>query len=313
MYAESFNNLVKEICKEKNIKVKEMSYGYMLNLKKEDIEHYIIGYKFDLNSQVAGAIAKDKYATYEVLKKNNIPVIEYSILFNEEVRDKYCIEKSLNKAIKYFIKNDEKIVIKPNTGNEGKEVYLCEKEENIKPILDILYKDNNSIVLCPYYNIKTEYRTIFLNGKCMLTYGKNIPYITGDGVSNIKELLKKKLNLEISQIRKENLKEIDINYIPKENEKVEVFWKHNLSGGANPIILEDCDLRVKIQDIVKKAGKAININFASIDVIETITGELYVLEVNSGIFMKNFMEKHPEGRKIAKEIYSEAIEEIFAK
>ena len=32
------------------------------------------------------AIAKDKYATYKVLKNKNIPVVEYELLFNEETR-----------------------------------------------------------------------------------------------------------------------------------------------------------------------------------------------------------------------------------
>ena len=313
MYAENFNNLIKEICKDQNIEVEEMSYGYMLNLKKDNKEHYIIGYKFELNNQVAASIAKDKYATYELLKKKDIPVIKYKILFNEESRKEYCRKGSLEKAKEFFYKNNKSIVIKPNTGQEGKDVFFCNKEEKINSILKKIYRQNNSAVLCPYYNIKTEYRTIYLNGKCMLTYGKNIPYIIGDGKSNIKELLKKEQNLELENIREENLREIDFNYIPKENEKVEVLWKHNLSGGANPKILEDGSLKTKIQDIVRKTAEAINIKFSSIDVIETISGELYVLEVNSGIFMGNFIEKHPEGKNIAKEIYSEAIKEIFKK
>lgn len=313
MYAESFNRLVKEICKEENIEVEEMSYGYMLKLKKNNREHYIIGYRFELNNQVSAAIAKDKYATYEILKKNNIPVVEYKILFNEESREKYCRKGSVEIATEYFYKNNEHIVIKPNTGHEGIGVYFCDKKEKIKPILNEVYKQNNSIVLCPYYNIKTEYRTIYLNGQCMITYGKNIPYLIGDGKLNIKELIKKEQNLELEDIRKENLKDVDFNYIPKENEKVEIFWKHNLSGGANPEILEEGELKTKIQNIVRQTAEAININFASIDVIETMQGELYLLEVNSGIFMKNFIEKHPEGKKIAKEIYSKAIKEILKK
>lgn len=313
MYAESFNRLVKEICKEENIEVEEMSYGYMLKLKKNNREHYIIGYRFELNNQVSAAIAKDKYATYEILKKNNIPVVEYKILFNEEAREKYCRKGSVEIATEYFYKNNEHIVIKPNTGHEGIGVYFCDKKEKIKSILNEVYKQNNSIVLCPYYNIKTEYRTIYLNGQCMITYGKNIPYLIGDGKSNIKELIKKEQNLELEDIRKENLKDVDFNYIPKENEKVEIFWKHNLSGGANPKILEEGELKTKIQNIVRQTAEAININFASIDVIETMQGELYLLEVNSGIFMKNFIEKHPEGKKIAKEIYSKAIKEILKK
>ena len=313
MYAEYFNKLVKEICEEQNIQTEEMSYGYILKLKRDEKEHYIIGYKFELNSQVAGAIAKDKYGTYVVLKDKNIPVIEYELLFNEEARQDYCIKTSLEKAREYFYKNNEKMVIKPNNGHEGIDVYFCDKEEKIEPILKQIFKQNNDLVLCPYYDIKKEYRTIYLNGKCILTYGKNIPYIIGDGKLNIKELLEKDQNKEFEKIRKEHLKDIDLTYIPKENEKVDVFWKHNLSGGAIPQILEDSELKTKIQDIVKQTAKTVGINFASIDVIETISGELYLLEVNSGIFMKNFIEKHPDGRKIAKEIYGSAIEEIFKK
>lgn len=313
MYAEYFNKLVKEICEEQNIEVEEMSYGYILKLKRDDQEHHIIGYKFELNSQVAGAIAKDKYGTYVVLKNKNIPVVEYNLLFNEEVRQNYCIKTSLEKAKEYFYKNNEKIVIKPNSGHEGIDVYFCDKEEKIEPILQHIFKQNSNLVLCPYYNIKKEYRTIYLNGKCMITYGKNIPYIIGDGKSNVKKLLEKEQNKEFDKIRKEHLKDIDLTYIPKENEKVEVFWKHNLSGGAIPQVLEDGEFKTRIQDIVSQTAKTLGINFASIDVIETTTGELYLLEVNSGVFMKNFIEKHPEGRRIAKDIYGLAIKEIFKK
>ena len=279
--------------------------------QKENKNHYIIGYKFDINTQVAGALSKDKYATYRILKENNIPTIKYEIVFNEETREEYCKIGSLNKAKEFFHKNNRKIVIKPNTGTEGKDVYLCEDEEKIEIILRKLCEKYNTVVLCPYYDIEIEYRTIFLNGECMLSYGKNIPHLIGNGKLNIKELLEES-NINIENIKPEDLKDdIDLNYIPKENEKVKIFWKHNLSSVANPTIVENKELKSKIQLIVKKTAKAIGINFASIDVIQTVTGELYVMETNSGICMQNFMEKHPEGRKIAKEIYTKAIEEML--
>lgn len=68
---------------------------------------------------------------------------------------------------------------------------------------------------------------------------------------------------------------------------------------------------MQIQDIVKKAAKVLNIRFASIDVIQTKTGELYLLEINSGVFMKNFMNVAKDGKKIVKQIYSKAIEKMF--
>ncbi len=311
MYGESLNSIIKEICKEKNIKLDILSYGFVLRLEKDNKEYYSIAYKFDLNSQVASRLAKDKYATYLILKRNAVPVIEHEIVFNNTTREDYCRQESLGLAKKFFQNNGKRIVIKPDNGLEGKNVYFCNKEEKIEEILNNIFKEDNTAVLCPYYNIKTEYRTIYLNGKCLLTYGKNIPYLIGNGKSNIKELVKSQMDMNIEDIPKEDIIEMDFSYVPQKDEKVKILWKHNLCGGAEPKILEDGELRRKIQDIVKRAGSAIKINFSSIDVIETQEGELKVLEVNSGVFMQNFMKKHPNGRAIVKEIYAQAIEEIF--
>lgn len=313
MYAKEFNKLIKEICKEKNIKVDTMSFEYILRLQKEQKEFYIIGYKFNLNTHSSTAIARDKYATYEILKSKNIPIIEHKIIFSEQLKGGKCTEENLKASKEYFHKNKNKMVLKPNKGKEGINVYFCDKEDKIKSIINKIFKEDNAVVLNPFYNIKNEYRTIYLNGECLITYGKNIPYLIGDGKSNIEDLLMKEMKLNIKDIREENIKEVNLEYIPEKNEKINIFWKHNLNGGAIPEILEDNKKRKKIQAIVKNAAKAININFASIDVIETIEGDLYLLEINSVVFMKKFMEKHPEGKKYVKDIYTKAIEEMLKK
>ena len=65
-----------------------------------NISKYIIGYQFDLNSAIAYNIAGDKFATYEVLKSNNIPTIEHRMIFNPQTRSKYYKNKFL-KARKF--------------------------------------------------------------------------------------------------------------------------------------------------------------------------------------------------------------------
>lgn len=52
-------------------------------LEKYDIKKYITGYKFDLNTQSISNIVDDKYALYEVLKNNNIPVIDHNIIYSK--------------------------------------------------------------------------------------------------------------------------------------------------------------------------------------------------------------------------------------
>lgn len=110
---------------------------------------------------------------------------------------------------------------------------------------------------------------------------------------------------------KDNFNSIDLNYIPKKNEIYYLSWKHNLSGGAVPRIVNEGVLKNKIIELVRKTGKAANVDFATVDVIETNEKELYVMEINSGVCMTKFVEQIPEGRDIAKKIYSKAIDRLF--
>ena len=54
-----------------------------------------------------------------------------------------------------------------------------------------------------------------------------------------------------------------------------------------------------------------NINFATIDVIETTDGSLYVLEINSGIGATIFTELVAGGAEIIKDIYRQAVKKLF--
>ncbi len=99
--------------------------------------------------------------------------------------------------------------------------------------------------------------------------------------------------------------------ITDNNEKVYLSWKHNLCGGATPEILEQCDLYNKLENLALKAAKAINISFATVDIIKTEDDKLYVIEINSGVCMAKFSERVPNGYEISKEIYRKALKLLF--
>ena len=105
---------------------------------------------------------------------------------------------------------------------------------------------------------------------------------------------------------------LDLKYIPTVDEKVEISWKHNLSGGAIPSVLHKNDeLYDKIEELAIKAGKAINMRFATIDIIETTDNNLYVLEINSGIGATIFTETVEGAYEIIKNIYKQALTKLF--
>ena len=305
-----FYKIIDELCEEKNIVQKIISYGWITELKKDNISKYIIGYQFDLNSVISYNIAGDKFATYEVLKSNNIPTIEHRIIFNPQTRSKYFKNKFLDEAKSLLKQNRNKLVIKANDSCKGKDVHICFNEQEIEDTVKLLFKENNdSLSACPYIDISYEYRAIYLCGKIIYIYKKKKPYVIGDGKNTIKDLI----NLKFGQEAKIDLcRNLDLSKVPENDEEITISWKHNLSGGAEPIVINESDEYIKqVRDIAIRAGNALNIKFASIDIVVTEQNEILVMEINGSVCMNKFSEMISNGYEIAKSIYSKAIDKMF--
>lgn len=305
-----FFKILDEICVEKNISQNDISFGWITELKKNNVAKHIIGYQFDLNSAISYNIAGDKFATYEVLKSNDVPTIEHRMIFNPQTRSKYYKNKFLNEAKELLKQNGNEIVIKANDSCKGKDVFICMSDIEIEHIVEKLFEEkNDTLSACPYIDIEYEYRAIFLCGEILYIYKKKKPYVIGDGKSTLKELIVQKFT-ENNNI--DFCRNLDFSMIPNENEEVTISWKHNLSSGAEPIIIDENDEFIdKVREIAIKAGNAINIKFASVDIAVTKNKEIFVMEINGSVCMNKFTEIIPDGYKIAKSIYSKAIDKMF--
>lgn len=191
----------------------------------------------------------------------------------------------------------------------GKDVYYCNSREEIKNIIQKVFEENkDTLSICPYLDIEYEYRTIYLDGNIEFVYKKRKPYVVGDGVTSIEGLIEKLDNTKNYSF----CRELDMKYIPKADEEVTISWKHNLNSGAIPILVDERDKYLsKVKNIAQMAGDAMNAKFASIDISQTKSGEILVMEVNASVCMNKFSEILPNGYKIAKEIYSKAIDKMF--
>lgn len=305
-----FYKMLDEICKEKNIEQKMLSYGWIRQLKKDGKTYHIMRYQFDLNTANSYNIAGDKFATYEVLKANNVPTIEHKMIFNPETRKGYFENKFIEEAKELLEKNNKKIVIKANESCKGRDVYFCGNEQEIENTVRKLFAEKkDTLSACPYYDIDYEYRAIYLDGEILFVYKKRKAYVVGDGKTTVRELVKKK---NTSEVRIDVCRKVNLDYIPEVGEEVTVSWKHNLNSGAEPILINDNEENLdKIKEIAIKAGKAINIRFASVDIALTSKKELLVMEVNGSVCMNAFSESVPNGYEIAKDIYKKAIEKMI--
>lgn len=306
-----FFKIVDEICEEENIEQKMISYNWIRELRKNNKTHYIMSYQLDLNTANSYNIAHDKFATYDVLKSNNVPTIEHRMIFNPKTRSKFYTEKFIKDAEELLLENNNKVVIKANESCEGKDVYFCSSKEEIESIVEKLFSENNdTLSACPYIDIDYEYRVIYLDGEILYMYKKKKASVIGDGKKTIQELVDEKnkernINIDI-------IKDLDLNYVPNIGEEVYVSWKHNLYNGAVPIIVdENEEFANEIKNVALLAGKAMNINFASIDIALTSSKKILVMEINGSVCMNKFSEIIPNGYNIAKEIYKKAIIKMF--
>lgn len=298
--------IIKQVAKEEKIKAQFISHDWIIKLTRNNKTQHIWGYNFEINSATAQILASDKSATSDLLKINKIPQVKHKLFINPKLENFVDIKGNWQSILKYFQKNNQKIIAKPNNNTSGgSQVFIIKTQLELEKIINELFSKYRSICLSPYYNIKNEYRVIILNCKVQLIYKKEIPKIIGNGKTTIIGLLIKQFGKNENLpnfIQDLNDKNINLLQILKNGEKLNLNWKHNLGTGAMPEIIKN----KKIEQLAIQSAKAININFASIDIIE-VGKKILVLEINSGIMMESFAKISKKNYDIARNIYKKAI------
>lgn len=307
-----FHRMLKNACEKRNIEMDVLSFGYITKLTKGNIVKYIYGRHFDNNTGVFAKIARDKYALYEVLKSNDLPIIEHKMLFNPKTREDYMTREKLESIVKeYLVAHPEGIVIKPNDGYSGIGVSKVNTfDEAIKKI-DEIFIEKDNLVMCPLYNFKNEYRVIFLDGKMELVFSKERPFVIGNGKNTIKELYLENIDSFSPKLTIEKMEQIPLEYVPEVGEKVLLSWKHNLYNGAVPRIVEDEETLEKLQELLLDINSKFKIFFASVDIVELEDGSFRVIEINSSVHMDIFSETLENGKDLVENIFGAVLDKYF--
>lgn len=201
--------LIDEICKEEGIEVNHLSFGWIRELKKNDKIRHIVRNTFDLNTASCYEILNDKYATYEVLKHNNINVLTHYAIFNSSIEGREEFSKNLQEEVNKIFKQIGKdtVVVKANTSSEGKNVYKANSQEEAIQIIKELFKNKfSSVSICPFEEIECEYRVVFLDNEIIYIYKK----IAKDWKHNLANGATLETNLENDE-KLEEIKELALN------------------------------------------------------------------------------------------------------
>lgn len=299
--------LIKEICKENGIECDVLSTGWILSLNKNGVRRFISGYKFDSNGHALGQILDDKFGTYELLRSCGIPVCEHNILYSRNNHSTYAIGcNTFSYVGELFNKYNEDIVIKINNGTCGINVNRFRDLEVLREFFENL-NTKSSYSVCPFYNIVNEYRVIVLGGVVQTIYKKELPIVYGDGSSSIKQLLEE-FNYEYFK----NIDDKKLDRVLDFGDEYIYSWKFNLSNGSKPSFSIDEVDNDNILEVVYRILNQLDLGFCSIDIIKTIENEYLVMEINSGVMMKNLIKGNDLGYNYAKEIYEKAVLSLFS-
>lgn len=303
----SYTTIIKEICKEEKIELEIFSDSWIFRLKKGNKYKHILGYRYELNPSASDRICCDKSATSDILKASQIPCVEHYFFLSPSNLKYLNSQGNWNTMVRILENHNNGIVCKPNEGGGGNDVYFVDNKIALENIIHRLFISNRSVALSPFYDIINEYRTIILDGEVKAIYKKNIPHVIGDGEKNVLQLL-------AASNEEYNLSElgeyIKFYYVPLKGEIFKLNWRHNLGQGAVAENIIDEKIIEIVTEMAKKAAFALNIRFASVDVIELEEG-FKVLEINSGVTMEKYSNTSNENYIMAKEIYREAILKMF--
>jgi cyanophycin synthetase len=243
-------------------------------------------------------IACDKLLTKDILSSQCIPV---------------AMGGKVQSSLDLFLKAESigyPIVIKPTYGNQGKGVFVNVKnEKQALEAYNILSKDYKDIMIEKFVTGR-DYRVCMVDGEVIAVSERIPPYVFGDGVSTVRQLINEVNNDERrgrgheKPLTKIKMDEALTAYISRygyklssilpEGVKLTVRENANLSTGGIAIDCTDLICEENIE-ICRRAAKAIGLNICGIDVCCNdisipLTVEGAIIEINAapGIRMHHY-------------------------
>lgn len=246
-------------------------------------------------------IARDKLATFHLLKTANIPQPDTIDARHEDLAA--------------FITKHGRIVIKPTFGAHGRDIYTDIKDANeaerIVKDLAPRCEQNSVIAQEQMFYDGNEIRAIYINGEYVVAFERIPAAVTGDGKHTVVELI----DIENSTIRteayKSNLAYIDkaraLNYlgghaydIPEQGTKVRVSATCNIGMGGT---VKTIELPADQRDISARVAELTGLKVVGIDFF----GDK-IIEINSSPSL--YMPSGDDSADLAVRKYLEYLESI---
>ena len=174
--------------------------------------------------------------------------------------------------------------VKPLTGSRGDFAQAIHGEAALVRYLDEVMKYYDAILIQPIVD-GVEYRVFLLDDVPLYCARKYLPFVTGDGVQSLRELLGAHNDgLRARGLSPASLPDLDasLDAIPAKGERREIPGRMNLSAGGTMVLAEAPSEKAIV--LARQAARAIGLHVAAIDMFVDVGGDpdrIEIIEVNS--------------------------------
>jgi D-alanine-D-alanine ligase-like ATP-grasp enzyme len=263
----------------------------IVKCEKEGREFFLRSTCTSLTPSLGVYAAENKALTYALLEAHGVRVPKYvAMISNSETpHDVYAM-----------LEQYAELVVKPVHTNHGDGITIgVASRERLNEAIEYArkYCRNEDDIIVQEQVHGREYRFLVVEGKTIAVAYRIPPYVIGDGISTIRELVNQKnLDSRRSEGHSSVLTKIDIDdvihyggknfleMIPRNEEKVNVLATSNLSRGGEAIDCTD----IASKELKEMAAKAAQVCFLGVAGVDIMTNDImssslensYVIEVN---------------------------------
>src|SRR6266516_2524672 len=115
------------------IDVTYLTGNWAIQLAKDGVTKFIVGYTFPLNDAACFKIVRNKNLCSEILTANNIPNVPHKLILSPDILQKRKNKIGNFKIIEQFIsENGFPLLVKKNNSSKGEGVYLLNNEPELE-------------------------------------------------------------------------------------------------------------------------------------------------------------------------------------
>jgi cyanophycin synthetase len=247
---------------------------------------------FPVNSATAVSIARDKAHTKSVLRSIGLPVIDGGLFFAHQRRASLREPgREIADALAYASALGFPVFCKPNAGAHGNLAEIIHSAAELLSYAQRLALEFESFLVEPLVS-GTEHRILVQNGRAVFHVVKASPYLLGDGVSTLAQLLDA-ANTGLAGTGVSPTPALalpDPHAIPSPGARTEIPGRRNLSSDGD-IAHFSTEPPDRLGNLAIAATDAIGLRIAGIDIFDLSPdrnlSDLVVLEVNGNPGLKS--------------------------